>query len=325
MIRAFFALALLALGVGGFMLWKLNESFDAPGASTTETRVLIERGANPASVARMLEAEGLLEDGMSFRLLTRLTEKGGKIRAGEFLVPPGASPRELLTLFTEGPTVVRKFTVPEGATTAEALAIVAGADGLVGAVPADVPEGALLPETYHYAWNDTREDAVARMRAAMAKTVANAMATRPEGHPVKTADDLITLASIVEKETGLAEERPRVAAVFVNRLNRKMLLQSDPTTIYAITRGAERLGRKLTYADLRRDDPYNTYVSPGLPPGPIANPGKAALFAAANPPETDDLYFVADGTGGHAFAKTLAGHNRNVRKWRHIQRERGER
>lgn len=325
MLRALFALALLALGACAFGAWTLYQAFDAAGPAATETRILIKRGETPAGIADRLENEGLIEEALVFRVLTRIEGKGGRIRAGEFLAPAGASVRDLLTLLTEGPTVAHKLTVPEGATTVEALAVVAAAKGLTGDAPKDIPEGALLPETYHYAWGDSRADMVARMRKAMDAAVAEAMATRPEDHPVTSSDGLATLASIVEKETGLAEERPRVAAVFVNRLRKGMLLQSDPTTIYAITKGQKRLGRSLTRKDLKLKDPYNTYTSPGLPPTPIANPGRAALMAAANPPKTKDLFFVADGTGGHAFAETLAGHNRNVRKWRAIQRKRGQR
>lgn len=325
MLRALFALALLALGVAAFGAWTLLQSFDAVGPSKTETRILIARGETPAGIAERLEAAGVIEEALVFRVLTRIEGKGGGVRAGEFIAPAGVSPRELLTLLTEGPTVAHKLTVPEGATTREALAIVQAAEGLTGDTPDKVAEGALLPETYHYAWNDDRADVVARMARAMEAAVADAMATKPDDHPIKTAKDLVTLASIVEKETGLAEERPRVAAVFVNRMRRGMLLQSDPTTIYAITRGQKKLGRSLTRKDLRRDDPYNTYVAKGLPPTPIASPGRAALMAAANPPKTKDLFFVADGTGGHAFATTLAGHNRNVAKWRAVQRKRGQR
>lgn len=322
MLRALFVLALLALGVCAFAGWTLFQAFDAAGPSTAESRILIARGDTPAGVAARLEREGVLEEALVFRILTRLENKGGRIRAGEYLAPAGASPRAILTLLTEGPTVARRFTVPEGATTRQALAIVAAAEGLTGDMPKDVPEGALLPETYHYAWNDSREDVVKRMQRAMRDAIADALKTKPDNHPIKSGEDLVKLASIVEKETGLAEERPQVAAVFVNRLRKGMLLQSDPTTIYAITRGQKKLDRPLTYADLRRKDPFNTYVSAGLPPTPIANPGRAALMAAANPPKTKYLYFVADGTGGHAFAATLAGHNKNVRKWRKIQRAR---
>jgi UPF0755 protein len=323
MLRALFVCALLAVGAAAYAGYTVFEAFDADGPAVRDARILIKRGNTPTQIANRLEREGVLDEALVFRALIRLEGKGGNIRAGEFLAPARSTPRQVLTLLTEGPTVVRKYTVPEGATTVEALGIISAAEGLVGKMPRDIPEGALLPETYHYDWNDTRVAVVARMQRAMEKAVAAAMATRPADHPITTALELMTLASIVEKETGLADERPRVAAVFVNRLKRGMLLQSDPTTIYAVTRGAKPLGRSLTHKDLRLKDPYNTYTSPGLPPGPIASPGKAALMAAANPPVTKELYFVADGTGGHAFGKSLAEHNRNVRAWRKVQRKRG--
>jgi len=321
MLRALFALALLALGVGGYAAWTLTRAFDAPGPAPRETRILVQRGETPAGVAERLEREGVIEDALVFRILVRLEDQGGRIRAGEYMAPAAASPRAVLALLTDGPTIARRLTVPEGAAVREALAIVAAAEGLTGDAPTNVPEGALLPETYHYAWGDTREAMVDRMRRAMDAALAEGMASLPEDHPAKTPLQLLTLASIVEKETGVPEERPRVAAVFVNRLKRSMMLQSDPTTIYAITRGEARLDRALTYDDLKLDDPYNTYARAGLPPGPIALPGKAAIMAAARPAETDELYFVADGTGGHAFARSLREHNRNVRAWRAIQRQ----
>jgi UPF0755 protein len=322
MLRAFLALALIALGLCAFFAWRTFESFDAPGPHTAEQRIYIERGSGTSAVAQQLERQGLIEDPLVFRLLAKIEKKGGKIRAGEFAAPAKASPRALLTLLTEGPTIVRRFTVPEGALTLEALAIVQAAEGLTGDLPTGIPEGALLPETYHYSFNDSRADVIARMQSAMAAAVQAAMATKPADHPVKTAADLVTLASIIEKETGVGGERALVSGVFVNRLRKGMLLQSDPTTIYAVTRGAGPLGRGLRRSELALKDPYNTYQSAGLPPGPIANPGKAALMAAANPAKTDAFYFVADGTGGHAFAKTLRQHNRNVRKWRIIERKR---
>jgi UPF0755 protein len=322
MLRAFLALALIALGLCAFFAWRTFEAFDAPGPHTAEQRIYIERGSGTSAVAQQLERQGLIEDPLVFRLLAKIEKKGGKIRAGEFAAPAKASTRALLTLLTKGPTIVRRFTVPEGALTVEALAIVQAAEGLTGDLPTGIPEGALLPETYHYSWNDSRADVITRMRSAMATTVQAAMANKPANHPIKTAADLVTLASIIEKETGVGGERALVSGVFVNRLRKGMLLQSDPTTIYAVTRGAGPLGRGLRRSELALKDPYNTYQSAGLPPGPIANPGKAALMAAANPATTDALYFVADGTGGHAFAKTLHQHNRNVQKWRIIERKR---
>ena len=255
MLRAFLALALIALGLCAFLAWRTLESFDAPGPHTAEQRIYIERGSGTSAVAQQLERQGLIEDPLVFRLLAKIEKKGGKIRAGEFAAPAKASPRALLTLLTEGPTIVRRFTVPEGALTVEALAIVQAAEGLTGDLPSGIPEGALLPETYHYSWNDSRADVIARMRRAMAAAVQAAMATKPADHPVKTAADLVTLASIIEKETGVGGERALVSGVFVNRLRKGMLLQSDPTTIYAVTRGAGPLGRGLRRSELSAQRP----------------------------------------------------------------------
>ena len=181
------------------------------------------------------------------------------------------------------------------------------------------PEGSLLPETYHFERNEDRNALIARMTAAMDATLAELWAGRADDLPLDTPEEALVLASIVEKETGIASERPHIAGVFVNRLDRGMPLQSDPTVIYALTLGEGPLDRLLTRADLKTDSPYNTYVVPGLPPGPIANPGRDAIAAVLQPLETKDLYFVADGTGGHAFAETLAQHNRNVAAWRAIR------
>ena len=218
-----------------------------------------------------------------------------------------------------GETVVRRLTVPEGLTTAAVLDLLRNAEGLVGEAP-DPGEGRLLPETYHYSHGDSRADLVARMQRAMDKALARLFRDRPAGSPLGSETELLTLASIVEKETGLSGERARIAGVFVNRLKRGMRLQTDPTVIYALTGGRRELGRPLTRADLRVDHPYNTYRIPGLPPGPIANPGLAALEAAARPAETNALYFVADGAGGHLFARTLREHNRNAARYRRLLR-----
>jgi UPF0755 protein len=198
--------------------------------------------------------------------------------------------------------------------------LVAAAQGLTG--KAEMPaEGSILPETYTYALDEERSAVVERMRQSMREVLDELWPKRADNLPVKTRQEAVVLASIVEKETGLPEERPRVAAVFVNRLRRGMKLQSDPTVAYAITRGKRQMERPLRFKDLEIKDPYNTYYTKALPPGPICNPGRAALAAVLNPIETKELYFVADGTGGHVFANTLIEHNRNVEKWRKVQRE----
>ena len=219
--------------------------------------------------------------------------------------------------------VLRNFTVAEGLTTAQVLALLDGAEGLEGRIvdASLLLEGAFLPETYAYSWGETKQSLVARMRHAMTETLDELWAGRAEGLPLASPHAALVLASMVEKETALAEERPRVAAVFFNRLRRGMRLQSDPTVVYALLHGKGSLVRPLTLADLKIDDPYNTYRVRGIPPGPIANPGRAAIAAVLRPLVTDELYFVADGSGGHVFARSLKEHQRNVRRLRRLRKE----
>ena len=273
-----------------------------------------------SQIARDLEAAGIIADQKLFRLYARYLKLDSGLHAGEYEFQPGISMEDVLAQLVAGKTVLRFVTIPEGLTSHEATALVAAAVGMKGI--ADVPaEGSILPETYTFTLDENRAVLVGRMQQAMKDTVAELWAKRAEGLPVNTPEEAVILASIVEKETGLPEERQRVAAVFVNRLNRGMKLQSDPTVVYAITRGERELGRALRFKDLEVKDPYNTYYAAGLPPGPICNPGRAAIAAVLNPIESKELYFVADGTGGHAFAETLIEHNRNVAKWRKIIKE----
>ncbi|MBB4660131.1 endolytic transglycosylase MltG [Parvularcula dongshanensis] len=256
-----------------------------------------------------------------FRFLARYRALAPSLRAGEFEIPQGASLDQIVRTLRDAKPLLRFVTVPEGRTTAQVLRIVEAAPVLEGEVTLAPAEGALLPETYAYERGEPRDAVVRRMMEAHDAALAELWPGRAEGLPIDTPEEAVVLASIVEKETALAAERPRVAAVFVNRLNKGMRLQSDPTIIYGLT-GGEPLGRGIRLSELRGETPYNTYVIRGLPPTPIANPGHASLAAVLNPAETDDLYFVADGTGGHVFSSTLAEHNRNVAKWRRIERER---
>lgn len=311
-------LALLAAAAAGFA-FRAWQDFNAPGPLAETRRVVVPKGTGLAPLAELLAEQGVLRHPLAFRVLVTLDGAGNRLKAGEYDFPAGISAASVRDLLVAGRTVVRRLTVPEGLTTAAVMDLLRNAEGLVGEAP-DPGEGRLLPETYHYSHGDGRADLAARMQRAMDKALARLFRDRPAGSPLNSETELLTLASIVEKETGLSGERARIAGVFVNRLKRGMRLQTDPTVIYALTGGRRELGRPLTRADLRVDHPYNTYRIRGLPPGPIANPGLAALEAAARPAKTDALYFVADGAGGHLFARTLEEHNRNAARYRRLLR-----
>ena len=298
--------------------WGFAE-FARPGPLTRERAVVIPKMSGPAAIGSILSEAGVIGNEDLFTLVVRLLGDDRALRAGEYRFAARLSMREVVDLLTSGRVVQRRLTIAEGLTTTEALRLVDAADGLSGTVETLPAEGGLLPETYYYSLGDSRADLVARMRSSMDEALAAAWATRAEGLSFDSPREALILASIVEKETGIAEERGLVAGVFINRLRRGIRLQSDPTVVYAVTSGQGALGRRLTRADLASDSPYNTYQIRGLPPGPICNPGAAAIRAVLNPTQTDALYFVADGTGGHAFARTLAEHNRNVRRWRLIR------
>lgn len=314
---------LIALGVGaiaGAYVWAKTE-MDSPGPLAQEKTVIFVRGMRFAQISEALEKEGVIRYPYVFKAYALATDSYRKFKAGEYLFPAGVSPKAVMEMITKGDVVVHKITVPEGLTTAQILQLVRNEEQLEGNVPENMGEGLLLPETYHFTRGDSRDELVRRMRKNMRDVLETAWDNRNPDTQLGSAQEALILASIVEKETGLAEERPRVAAVFLNRLKIGMPLQSDPTVIYAIEREKGPLGRALLRKDLEFASPYNTYVSGGLPPGPIANPGKASIEAVLNPPSTNELYFVADGTGGHAFAATLNEHNNNVNKWRAHQRQ----
>ncbi|MFQ5774520.1 MAG: endolytic transglycosylase MltG [Kiloniellaceae bacterium] len=311
------AAAVLLLGAA--LAFYAVDRFDGPGPLAADTVVYIPRGTSMGDIARQLERDGVIDDSLVFRLGVRVLGVTRNLKAGEYLFPATVSMRGVVDVLLEGKTVVRRLTLPEGATSAEAAALVENAEGLDGHLTSVPPEGSLLPETYHYARGDSRAEMIARMRTALETVLDELWPKRTPNLPLATPQEAVVLASIVEKETGVAEERPLVASVFINRLKSGMRLQSDPTVVYALTGGAGPLGRTLTRKDLETPSAYNTYVVDGLPPRPIANPGRAALEAVLNPAQTAYLYFVADGNGGHAFAKTLKEHNRNVAKWRKLK------
>lgn len=309
-----------ALVVGGVVFWGYK-NFHAPGPLANEATLVIPRGAGLRAIAALLEKAQVIRHQTVFVVATRLTEQHRDLKAGEYAFAPGIAPSDALTQIRDGKVVIRHVTIPEGLTSVQILEILAGTEGLDHDLTTAPPEGSLLPETFDYVLGDRSSAVVARMTAAHQEKLAALWQTRQEGLPLATPQEALILASIVEKETGVSGERPHIAAVFINRLRRGMRLQSDPTVIYAITGGKGPLGRLLSRADLAADNPYNTYKVSGLPPGPIANPGAAAIAAVLNPLQSRDLYFVADGTGGHAFAKTLREHNRNVANWRRFQRQ----
>ena len=320
-LRIAYVLLTLALVAGGLAAWGYAQ-FTRPGPLAATTTVIVPRGAGVAAIAGALGRANVIADPLVFRVGARLTGAGKALHAGEYAFPPGVSPASVLALLESGKTVVRRLTVVEGLTTVEVVAQLAATDGLNGEVTAVPGEGMLLPETYHFSYGDSRDAILERMAHSMEETLDALWRTRADDLPFAAPESALVLASVVEKETAIPEERARVAAVFINRLGRRMRLQSDPTVAYGLTQGSGPLGRPLTASDLKMQTPYNTYLVDGLPPGPICNPGRAAIAAVLNPAQTNEFYFVADGSGGHAFARTLAEHRRNVARWRTLQRRR---
>ncbi|ODT30724.1 MAG: aminodeoxychorismate lyase [Hyphomicrobium sp. SCN 65-11] len=307
----------------------LRTNFDAPGPLTHSAVTVIPRGEGVQEIAARLEREGIVSDRRLFvaqylsqSLHIRLT--GGKeisLQAGEFEFRKQASMKDVLETLAQGKAVLYRLSVPEGLTSQQIVARLMAEENLSGEITEVPPEGSLLPDTYRFSRGMARSDILERMKADQKRFLATIWDKRQSDLPFKTIEQAIVLASIVEKETGRADERERIAGVFVNRLKRGMRLQSDPTIIYGIAGGQGTLGRPITRSDIDTPTPYNTYAITGLPPGPIANPGRAALEATLNPAKTKDLYFVADGTGGHNFSETLRDHNAAVQVWRQVERD----
>lgn len=316
------AVVLVVLAGGGLYYGKTL--YESEGPLQTAKTIVIERGMNVQAIANMLEEQNVIDNKLLFLASARLTDSHSKLKAGEYLFEEQSSLADVLARLVEGKSILHAVTLPEGRTTKQIVAILNEDPVLTGTIETIPPEGTLLPETYKFTRGDSRQQILDRMRAQRDRVVADVWSRRSPDLPISTPEEMVILASIVEKETALADERPQVAAVFINRLKQGMKLQTDPTVIYGIVGGEGTLGRPISRADLRAENPYNTYVIEGLPPGPIANPGRAALEAVINPARTNDLFFVADGTGGHAFAETYAEHQANVRKWREIEREQRE-
>jgi UPF0755 protein len=313
----------LLLGLIGIAVFAwIAHDWAGSGPADKPVAVVVPEGASLARAANALERAGAIRSASRFRVYARLFGDGGAIKAGEYAIPEQASASDVLTLLQEGKVRQRLVPVPEGYPSVLVHDALMRADGLTGDVPVPA-DGSVLPDSYAYQKGDTRAAVVARMQKAMKDYLAQAWADRKPGIAVKTPQEAIILASIVEKETGKPSERRTVAAVYGNRLRIGMPLQADPTVIYPITRGRP-LGRRILRSELHAKNGYNTYASPGLPVGPIANPGRASIDAVLNPADSKALYFVADGSGGHVFADTLAQHNANVQKWYAIRRQRGE-
>ena len=298
------------------------QGWGGSGPAPRTLTVQVAEGSSLASAARALETAGAIRSASRFRLLARVFGSGEPIKAGEYRIPAHTSPADILKMLQGGKVLQRLVVVPEGYPSVLVHDALMKADGLTGDVPVPA-EGSVLPDSYAFQRGDTRASVVARMQKAMRDYLAAAWAKRKPGIAVTTPEQAIILASIVEKETGKPAERRTVAAVYGNRLRQGMPLQADPTVIYPITRGRP-LGRRILRSELHAKNGYNTYAEAGLPAGPIANPGRASIDAVLDPASSNALYFVADGTGGHVFADTLAQHNANVQKWYAIRRQRGE-
>ena len=320
---------LLAVMVGGLGLAALlYHEFEQPGPLEIARTVVVPEGFSSNDISEMLEKDGVISSRWPFMIgflaESRLGPKKKMLKHGEYMIKPHASIREIVEVLSEGKAVQYKVTIPEGLTSQQIVERLKAEENLAGDIAAVPPEGTLFPETYGIEKGMTRQVLLERMKEKMQQFLATAWEKRKPGLLLKTPQEAVVFASIVEKETGRPDERDRVAAVFMNRLHKGMRLQSDPTVIYGIVGGQGPLGRPLTRADLDQKSAHNTYQIDGLPPTPICNPGRSAIEATLNPATTNDLYFVADGTGGHVFSDTLKEHNAAVTNWRKVERERAK-
>lgn len=309
------------IGVGGAYVYG-KQLLEAPGPLKEDKIVNIPARAGKRDIADVLQREGVIDvNPWAFIGGVFALKASSELKPGEYSFQKNASLRDVIGTIVEGKVVQHAVTIPEGLTSEQIVARLSENDIFAGSVKEMPREGTLLPETYKFPRGTTREQVIQRMQQTQKRVLAEIWERRNPEIPVKTPDQLVTLASIIEKETGKPDERSRVAAVFVNRLRQKIKLQSDPTIIYGLVGGKGTLGRPIKRSEIQQPSPYNTYVVDGLPPGPIANPGRASLEAAANPARTRDLFFVADGTGGHTFTETYDQHQKNVAKLRAIEKQ----
>lgn len=313
-------IALAIAAVFGFSM--LEREVTARGPLQSDKVVLIPRNTGTGEIAGILKQEGVIEQPLMFEVYALINRQRSQLKAGEFQFKAGASIEEAIDTLVQGKAILHAVTIPEGLTSEQIIARLYENEILSGDVTETPREGTLLPDTYKFERGTTRQQIINTMQTAQRQALSQIWQRRSQELPIKSPQELVILASIVEKETGRADERTRVAGVFINRLMKRMKLQSDPTIVYGLVGGKGTLGRGIMRIEIEAATPYNTYVIEGLPPSAIANPGRAALEAVANPSRTKDLYFVADGSGGHAFAETYDQHQRNVARWRQIEKTR---
>ena len=318
----FTVLIVISIAVGAALFFG-KQRFDSEGPLAEDKVVNIPRGLGIRDIADVLQREGVIDQPYIFMGSVIALKARGELKYGEYQFSKHASIADVVDTIIEGKVVQHAFTVPEGLTSEQIVARLLESTALTGQIKEIPREGTLLPETYRFTRGMTREQIIQRMQQAHRRVLQDVWEHRMPDLPVKTPEQLVTLASIVEKETGRPDERTRVAAVFVNRLKTRMRLQSDPTIIYGLTGGKGSLGRPIQKNEIDQPTPYNTYVIDGLPPGPIANPGRASLEAAANPARTKEIYFVADGSGGHLFSDSYTEHQKNVARLRGIEHSNG--
>jgi UPF0755 protein len=313
---------ILILAIGAAVAYQYGKHrIEAQGPLDRDKIVNIPKGLGLREIADLLARESVIDQPMVFIGSVLVLKAKDDLKFGEYKFTKQITLRETIDVIVEGKVIQHAFTIPEGLTSEQIVARLAEVDFLAGNIREIPKEGTLLPETYNFPRGTTREQAIQRMQQMHRRALQEIWERRSAEVPVKTPEALVTLASIVEKETGRADERSRVAAVFVNRIRQRMKLQSDPTIIYGLVGGKGTLGRPIMRSEIEQQTPYNTYVIEGLPPGPIANPGRASLEATANPARTKELFFVADGTGGHAFAENLGQHQINVTKLRQFEQQ----
>jgi|HubBroStandDraft_1064217.scaffolds.fasta_scaffold00382_9 UPF0755 protein len=321
-IRFIVVASFVLVAAGGVALWWSSAWLATSGPLAAAKTLVIAKGLKPEEIGSQLADAGIITHGAAFAPVFWATRFEGELRAGEYAFPASVTPQGVLDLLRAGKTVVHRLVVPEGLTSAEIQALVEHGEALAGDLAEPPGEGQLWPATYAYSYGDKRQSLIDHMKRLAAQNLTELWAGRDRSLPLDRPEEAVILASIVEKETAIPAERTKVAAVLYNRLRLGMKLQADPTVAYAVTEGRHPLDHPLTRAELDVNSPYNTYLVKGLPPGPVDNPGRASLEAVLKPEHSDLLYFVADGSGGHAFAATLEEHNRNVARWRQIEAER---